>query len=464
MRTPGGIRTRTWRRFKRPVSAGWTTGAGREEVTARHDTDTDLPTPLCDRPSTRHTARVPVVPAERATVRTALGVREFRALLASSALSMAGDQVARIAVALLVYRRSGSAFAAAATYALSYLTWLFGGPVLTALADRLPRRRLMVVCDLLRAALVCVLLVPHVPLSVVFGVLLLVGLLSPPYDAAKSAVLPDVLPGDLYVVGNALQNTVFQAANVAGFLLGGAVVAVTSVHGALAIDAASFVLSALLLAAVAERPLPERQDASLLTDAVEGFRLVARRRPLRRLLAYGLLGAVVMVTPEGMAVPVARELGGGPLAAGVLTAAVPAGFLVGSFLLLRVPPARRTALLPGLVVLSAAALLVTPLLSSVASVATAWAVAGAGSALGIIANAAYMQAVPAELRGRAFGVADTLLMALQGVVLLAVGALAERLDPLGAVAVAGVGALGGLGLLTCGRGAWTPRPAVEVSG
>ncbi len=390
---------------------------------------------------------MPVVPAERATVRAALGVREFRALLASSALSMAGDQVARIAVALLVYRRSGSAFAAAATYACSYLTWLFGGPLLTALADRLPRRRLMVVCDLLRAALVCVLLVPHVPLTVVFAVLLLVGLLSPPYDAAKSAMLPDVLTGDLYVVGNALQNTVFQAANVAGFLLGGAVVAATSVHGALAIDAASYLLSAALLAAVAERPLPERQPASLWADAVEGFRLVARQRDLRRLLAYGLLGAVVMVTPEGLAVPVARQMDGGAFAAGVLTAAVPAGFLLGSVLLLRVAPARRTALLPGLVVLAAAALLVTPVLSGVAAVATLWAVAGAGSALSMVANAAYMQAVPAGLRGRAFGVADTALMALQGVVLLVVGALAQLLDPLAAVSVAGLGTLAGLLLL-----------------
>lgn len=395
-----------------------------------------------------------VVPEERASVRTALGVREFQALLASSALSMAGDQVARIAIALLVYRRSGSAFAAAATYACSYLTWLFGGPVLTALADRLPRRRLMVVCDLARAALVCVLLVPRVPLWVVFVVLVLVGLLSPPYDAAKSAVLPDVLPGDLYVVGNALQNTVYQAANVAGFLLGGAVVAATSVHGALAIDAASFVLSAALLAAVTERPLPQRQPGSLVADAVEGFRLVAREPTLRRLLAYGLLGAVVMVTPEGLAVPVARQLGGGPLAAGVLTAAVPAGFLLGSVLLLRVPPPRRTALLPWLLVLAAGALLVTPTLSGLTAVATLWAVAGAGSALSIVANAAYMQAVPPELRGRAYGVADTLLMALQGVVLLVVGALASRLDPLAAVALAGAGTLTGLTLLL-----WRPWAA-----
>ena len=86
--------------------------------------------------------------------------REFRALLAADGLSVVGDQVARIAVALLVLERSGSAFAASATYACSYLTWLVGGPFLTAVADRYPRRRVMVVCDLLRMALIASLAVP----------------------------------------------------------------------------------------------------------------------------------------------------------------------------------------------------------------------------------------------------------------------------------------------------------------
>lgn len=397
----------------------------------------------------------------RVTVREVLGVREFRALLGSSALSFVGDQVARIAVALLVFGRTGSSFAAAATYACSYLTWLIGGPVLATLADRLPRRRLMIVCDLLRAALVATLVLPHVPLLLVFGVLLLVGVLSPPYDAAKSAVLPEVLTGDQYVVGSALQGTVFQAGNVAGFLVGGAVVAVTSIRGALLIDAVSFLLSAVLLTAVRERPLPERLAASLLSDTRAGVLLVVRDRELRRLLAYGLLGALVMVAPEGLAVPVAVELGGGPLTAGLLTAAVPAGFLLGSLLVLRLPPARRLALLPRLVVVSAVALLLTPALPGTTAVTGLWVVCGTGSALGVIANAAYMQTVPRALRGRAYGVADTSLMAAQGVVLLVLGGLAEVLDPAVAVAVAGAGAL--LGLLPLVVPAQAPHARVRPS-
>lgn len=397
----------------------------------------------------------------RVTAREVLGVPEFRALLGSSALSLAGDQVARIAVAVLVYQRTGSSFAVAATVACSYLTWLIGGPLLSTLADRLPRRRLMVVCDLLRAVLVALLVLPHVPLGVVFAVLVVVGVLSPPFDAAKSAVLPEVLTGDRYVVGNALQSTVFQAAQVAGFLAGGAVVAASSVRGALAIDAVTYVVSAALLAGwVRERPLGEGPRGSLLSDTAAGVQLIAHRPELRRLLAFGLLGALVMIAPEGLAVPVAHDLGGGARTAGLLTAAVPAGFLIGSFLVLRVPSARRLALLPGLVVISGVALLLTPVLPSTAAVTALWVVCGVGAALGIVANAAYMQAVPRELRGRAFGVAATALMAGQGVLLLALGGLAEGIDPSVVVALAGAGAL--LGVLPLAVRAQAPRTGVQA--
>lgn len=391
---------------------------------------------------TGQTGPVPPSPRARVTVRQVLGVREFQGLLASSALSLAGDQVTRIAVALLVYQRTGSALAVTATVACSYLTWLVGGPLLATLADRMPRRRLMLTCDLLRAALVSLLVLPDVPLGLVFVVLVLVGVLAPPFDAAKSALLPEVLTGERYVVGNAVQSTVFQAAHVAGFLLGGAVVAAVGTRGALALDTLTFLLSAAFLALrVRERPLPVRAAASLLADAAAGLRVVAYDPHLRRLLSFGLLGALVMIAPEGLAVPVTDSLGGGPRTAGVLTAAVPAGFLVGSFLLLRVPPARREALLPGLVVTSAVALLITPLLPTAALVASAWTIAGVGSALGLIANAAYMQAVPRELRGRAFGVAATTLMAGQGLVLLLLGVLAEQTGAASAVAAAGAAAL-----------------------
>jgi MFS family permease len=392
--------------------------------------------------------------------RTVLRVREFRALLVADGLSTLGDQVARIAVALLVLERSGSAFAASATYACSYLTWLVGGPLLSALPDHYPRRRLMIGCDLARMALVACLAIPGVSLWVVFAVLALVGLMSPPAEAARSALLADVLDGEEYVVGTALSGAVGQAGQVGGFVAGGALVALLGVQAALLLDAATFAVSALLLlAGVRERVVTRGEGAehgSALQEAAAGFQLVLRSARLRALLCWGLLSAGTGIAAEGLAVSISDRYGGGALWAGILTAAIPAGFLIGSYVVLRVPAEGRERLFPALVVLSCVPLLATPLVEDLRVLTVLWVLAGCGGALQVVANAAYVQAVPAHLRGRAFGVAGTTMMVLQGALLLGAGALAELTGPRWPIAV-----LAGLCLLVVPllpRGA--PEPVI----
>src|SRR5439155_15806356 len=91
---------------------------------------------------------------QQATYREVFGVAEFRALWLAQALSYVGDQLAQVALAVLVYHRTGSALLTAVTYALTYLPPIVGGPVLSGLADVFPRRAVMVVCDVVRAVLV----------------------------------------------------------------------------------------------------------------------------------------------------------------------------------------------------------------------------------------------------------------------------------------------------------------------
>jgi MFS family permease len=370
-----------------------------------------------------------------------LRVREFRAVLLADGLSTVGDQIARIAVALLVLERSGSAFAASATYACSYLTWLVGGPFLSAVADRFPRRRVMVVCDLLRMALIASLAVPGTPLWAVFAVLVLVGLLAPPVDAARSSLCADLLTGEHYVVGNALTNAVSQAAQLLGFVLGGTLVVWLGVSGALLVDALSFGLSGLLLVlSVRERPvvlptLDADRGTTRWREAVAGFELLRTTPRLRVLLCWGLLSAMAVIAPEGLAVAIAQEDGRGAFVAGLLTASVPAGFLIGSWLVLRLPAERREPLFPFLVAASCLPLLLTPVIEDAVVLCAVWVLAGVGNALQLVANSSFVQAVPAHLRGRAFGVAGTLLMAVQGVVLLLAGALAELTGPRAPVAL-----------------------------
>jgi MFS family permease len=291
----------------------------------------------------------------------------------------------------------------------------------------------MIGCDLARMALVASLAIPGVSLWVVFAVLTLVGLMSPPAEAARSALLADVLDGEEYVVGNAVSSAVGQAGQVGGFLAGGALVALLGVQAALLLDAATFAVSALLLLAGVRERLVTRSGAadhsSALQEAAAGLRLVLGSPRLRSLLGWGLLSSATGIAAEGLAVTISDVEGGGALWAGVLTAAVPAGFLLGSYLVLRVPPEGRERLFPALVVLSCGPLLLTPFVADLGVLTVLWVLAGCGGGLHVVANAAFVQAVPAHLRGRAFGVVGTTMMVLQALLLLAAGALAELTGP-----------------------------------
>src|SRR3954453_21620606 len=106
--------------------------------------------------------------APRVTVSDVLADREFRAMYAAQALSVVGDQLARIAVALLVFNRSHSALLTAASFAGSYLPWGVGGPLLAAYPDRPPRRTVMIASGLIRVVLVVCIAVPGMPTAALF--------------------------------------------------------------------------------------------------------------------------------------------------------------------------------------------------------------------------------------------------------------------------------------------------------
>src|ERR687885_2906003 len=172
------------------------------------------------------------------------GVPEFRVLWGAELFSIAGDQLARVALAVLVYGRTGSAGWAAVAYALTFLPALLGGVVLSGLADRFRRREVMVVSDVVRAGLVAAMAIPDLPLWALCAVLVVVVLLGSPHTAAQGALYPEVLHGELYERGLAVRQITNQAAQLVGFAAGGMLVAAVSPAVALMGNAVSFALSA----------------------------------------------------------------------------------------------------------------------------------------------------------------------------------------------------------------------------
>jgi MFS family permease len=385
-----------------------------------------------------------------ATFREVFAVREFRPLFGTFLLSTIGDELARVALTVLVYQRTDSPLLSAATFAISYLPWLLFGPLLSTLADRFPRHRVLIASDTARAALVALMAIPGTPLPLLLALLFVVALCAPPFEAARSALMADVLAGDRYAVGNSLTNVSLQLAQVIGFVLAGALVATVSPTAALLLNAATFAVSALwLTAGLQRRPAPVGEggrSAGVLRDAAQAFRLIRRSPRLLAIISLLWIGTLFAYASEGIATPLVEDLGQGTAAVGILLAANPLGVMIGGLAVARlVSPNRREALVPHLVVLSLLPLVAAGLVGWFADPGMATFavfvgllfVSGLGGAWLIPLNVSFVQAVPPAFRGRAFGVAVAGLYGVQGIGVLGAGLVAEGVAPSGVVALSG---------------------------
>jgi len=398
----------------------------------------------------------------QASFRDVFGVGEFRVLWAAQAISLLGNQLAQVALSILVYHRTHSAFLTALAYALTYLPQIIGGPVLSGLADRFPRRTVMIGFDLLRLPLVAAMAIPAMPFWALCVLVTGTTVSAVPFTAARSALLPDVLPGDRLALGSAIGNVTDQFSQVIGFTTGALIVTWLDPYRALLLDALTFAVSALLVAGwVSRRPAPARERADDRgSRAIAGMRLVAQDPVLRCLVLFGWLGGFY-VLPEALAAPYAHALRQGPVAIGLLMAAMPVGTIVGAPVLVRlIPPGRRLALLGWLAMLACVPLTGSAARPPLAVMLALLAVAGVGSGYQVIAAAAFLQRLPDSGRGAAFGFAASGVLAVQGLGFLAGGAAAQAIGPQAVVAIAGAAGFGAAATLTV---AWarvrTDRPA-----
>jgi MFS family permease len=391
-------------------------------------------------------------PARRASFGEVFAVREFRALWASQILSVCGDRLALVALTLLIYDRTRSPLLAAVAYAAGYVPYVLGALFLSGLADRLPRRQVMVACDVIRLVLVAVMLVPRVPLDALIALLYATTAVQPPFDSARSAVLADVVQGERYAVAAATLQTTFRVAIVAGAAVGGITVALAGARFALGVDAATFGVSALVVQfGTRARPAavqgsPEARSG-VLAQLGAGVRVVFGDKALLTLVLLAWLAALYEF-PEGIAAPYAGKLGGGPVAAGLLIASAQVGAaLTMPVLVSTVGPLTRLRWMGPMAFCACAVLTLTVLRPGLVVSMAIFAVSGAFATYQVAANTAFVTRVPNERRAQAFGLANAGLIVGQGVAFLVAGALAEVMPPSMVVALGGgVGTVAACGL------------------
>jgi hypothetical protein len=379
-------------------------------------------------------------------VRAALRVREFAALLISYVINQAGDVIGALALAVIVFDATRSPVATAALFlATQFLPGLIG-PLLVSRVDRLAPGRLLPVLYAVEGALFLVLALtvgqlavgPIVALAFLDGMLAFIA-----RTITRTAAASILIPHGLMPEGKAAFNLSLAVATTAGPAIGGVAIAALDAPAALAIDAVSFLLAAVLLArAIPNSPTDaESTESPARSRLRESLRYITSEATLRTLIVGEGLAFVFFYLVEPVAVVYAtRTLHAGAGGYAALLGAWGAGIALGSAA--HVGVARRIgtpmillstlAVATGYVGIAAAP---TLLLASAASVIGG---IGNGTQWASVETAIH-QLVEEQFRARVAAVVEALACIAPGVGIVIGGALAALLSPRAAYAVAGFG-------------------------
>ncbi|WP_405193482.1 MFS transporter [Streptomyces anulatus] len=395
----------------------------------------------------------------RATYREVLAEPRFRLLFSTRAVAITADALRITTFSVLVFSSTGSALLSAVAFGIGFVPQLFGSLLLGSLADRLPPRALITGGYALTCATALLLAVVRMPVAASLGVVALVSLATPVFHGASSRLVAQSLKGDAYVLGRSLSNIASAGAQLFGLALGGAAVAALGPRRALAVSAVLYFGCALAIRIRLPRLQPAAfggtpgstggdsgADGGAVRASLQGAGLLLRDRTVRRLMLAQWLPVALVAGAEGLIVAYAGESRFAPGWYAVLMGCLPVGMLVGDLLVGRFlrPPARERLVVP-LVALAGLPLIGFAAEPGVGVSSCLLLLSGLGYAYGLGLQRPFLDALPQDGRGQAFGLLGSGSMTLQGVGPVCLGAVAAVIGTGGAIALAG-----GAAVLTAG--------------
>lgn len=268
-----------------------------------------------------------------ATSDSLLNNPRFLRLWVGQACSFVGDAVSMVALVILALQLTGSATAVGGVLIARLLPTL-ASPLVGVYADRLDRRAVLVASDLVRAILLIAMVFVR-DLTVLFVLVFLMGLARAFFNPTIRAAFPGVVGGGDLTRANALVSGTFSVSVTLGPALGGLLVATVGVGAAFALDAATFLLSALLLSRIPmPRPTSDDDEAGFGRELKEGFKYLARTRvPLAVVAGAFLTMLTINLTVPAEVFLAKRTFGVGDTGYGLLVGVWGGGMVLGSALM-----------------------------------------------------------------------------------------------------------------------------------
>jgi MFS family permease len=366
----------------------------------------------------------------------------FALLFWASAGSAIGTYLAALALSVDIFDRTSSGTWLAALLIADFLPIVVIGIACGPLVDRMSRRRLMVVSDLVRAGVFVALPLVDRPVTIV-ALAAVNGVATGFFRPAAWAGLPNLVPEDDREQATSLLSTVEHVAWTLGPVLAGGLLAVSGTGVAYFVNAATFVLSAALVARI---PAASLRSADPITkghwdDLRAGLGFVFRSRPLLAVLVAWNVSALATAFVNVAEVPLVKDdLDGGNIGLGLVVGATGIGLVIGSFF------AASALQRLGMRTLYAGSLLVMGIGFGAAAAAPAVAVVAVLAALATIGNGAAIvcnqllvqEGAPDAMRGRALAVLMSTYYAVLGIAMAGGGLIVDGAGARAAWAAAGV--------------------------
>ncbi len=379
------------------------------------------------------------------------GLADVRRLGLAYVASLIGLWAYGVCVSVYAFEIGGAALVGVATV-IQLIPAAVVAPLAAVLADRYPRRRVMLSTDLTRSVLIAAaagaiaLDLPPVVVFVLAGVVMIV---STAFEPAKNAILPSLVerPEQLTAT-NVAMSTLESTSRFIGPALGGLMLAFASVQAAFAVTAALLLCSAALIARIGTEPPTEadpqdekKGDDGMWAETVAGFRAIGGDWRLRTLI--GLLGAQVLIYGALTVLTVAAAidlLGMGRAGVGYLNSASGVGGLIGALATLTLTGKRGLGSLFGLGIFAwGAPIIVFGLIAEPVVALVMLGLVGAANTLVDTTNLTLLQRVaPERVLARVFGVMESVIVGALGVGALIAPLLISGFGIKGALIAVGV--------------------------
>jgi len=359
---------------------------------------------------------------------------EFRTVWLAQFVSIFGDFLALFGIiSFITFRLHGNAIQVTTVTVAYILPLAIFGPPMGVLVDHLDTRKTMIASDLIRGALVLLLLVVH-DVRQIAAVMFAISVVSCLFMPAQSVTVRTIVPKDRLLHATAALSQAFYLIRIASPIVAGAIVAAFSERATFIIDAVSFVLSALLISRLKfSRPPREGADKSLRglsRDFVEGNRFIFTHPGLSFVfIAMAVAMFVLSSFSPLISIFVRDQLHAGAMLFGVVSGMVGVGLILGTSLITKIVGKRPQ---PGVVLVG---LLITGVATSVLGVSYyGWEAAVSMFLLGfavslvlIPAQTMSQQETPIEMAGRVSSTFMSMISIAQVLGLLLSGTLAEKL-------------------------------------